>query len=89
MPKEKEGMNNFISSPIVTLTTSIFLILAKITLWSATVIILTAVAVPSVIMWILGAYLTSYLALSTSGFKLMPKYLVPKSPGKLKRARMH
>lgn len=82
-------MNNIIRSPFVTLTASIILMLANITLWSATVIILTVLAVPGFVMWVLSAYLLSYLAASTSSFKLIPKYLVPKSPSKLKRARMH
>jgi hypothetical protein len=82
-------MNNLIRLPVVTITTSIILLLANITLWSSTVILLTILAVPSFIMWVVGAYLMSYLALSTSGLKAIPKHLLPKLPHKPKRVRMH
>ena len=82
-------MNKLIGLPLVTSTTSIILLLANITIWSSTVILLTVLAVPSFIMWVVGAYIMSYLALSTSGLKAMPKYLLPKLPHKPKRVRMH
>ena len=82
-------MNNLIRLPLVTITTAIILLLVNITLWSSTVVLLTILAVPGFIMWVVGAYIMSYLAISTSGLTVMTKNLLPKIPSKPKRVRMH
>ncbi|MFT5675346.1 MAG: hypothetical protein ACI808_001277 [Paraglaciecola sp.] len=83
-----ERMNAFMKLPFVVVMTSLVLLCANIAFWSAAVFLLTVLAVPGFIIWVIGAYILSYLTISTSEIIRMATYLFPKLPSKPKRLRI-
>ncbi|MFT4937689.1 MAG: thiosulfate reductase cytochrome b subunit [Paraglaciecola sp.] len=80
-------MNTFVKLPFVVVTRSLILLFSNIVFWSVAVILLTMLAVPAFVMWVIAAYLLSYLVISKSSLKRTTTYLFPKFPDKLKRLR--
>ena len=80
-------MNTFFKLPFVAATRSLILLFSNIACWSIVVILLTILAVPAFVIWVIAAYLLNYLVISKSSLGRTAPYLFPKFPNKLKRLR--
>jgi hypothetical protein len=73
----------------LTVMTSLALLFANTAFWSTVVILITVLAIPGFFIWVIVAYLLSYLSVLQASLVPMAKYLVPKLPRKAKRLRIH
>jgi len=71
-------MNSYLTFAVIVVIRGIGLGLAKITFWSALVIVLSLLALPGLVIWITSAYILSFSALLVDNLSHLSPNLAPK-----------
>ena len=71
-------MNSYLTFAVIVVIRGIGLGLAKITFWSALVIVLSLLALPGLVIWITSAYIFSFSALLIDNLSHLTTNLAPK-----------